>query len=539
VKRVALIAIAILVTARGALAGVPSHQFVNPIGEGADPWVVRDPNGGRYLWCLSEGNRAIAVHTSKQLTSLGEKHVVWRAPKTGPVSRQVWAPELHFLDDRWHIYFAASDGKNENHLAYVLRSASSDPLGPYELHGPMATGDGMDRDAPNVWAIDMTPLERGGRRYALWSGWDAPGSDRQYTYIARMKSPIALEGPRVRICANDDYAWERTEPGERGRGLNEGPQVLKRGRRTFVIYSCGASWLPTYKLGLLELTGTDPLDPKSWTKHAKPVFASSRETYGVGHSCFAESPDGKEWWHIFHAKRDRRPGWRRAVFVQRMAFTKNGFPLFGTPVTAGVPLVRPSGETLLNTTLPLRSALHDGSRPGWRYYGHHQFIKYAEDGLHLGCVPDNPINSYRCGEKIVLDSLLPSDFSVEVTVNFLGNSQARDAGILFRATGPAIGYDAQRGYFAGVIPRANRIILGKTDGQRWRELGRASVQIDTGAPQRLSVEAIGSQICVSLNGEPGITIADGTYPDGAVGLRVVDTHVVFSDLAVQMKQATP
>ena len=163
----------------------------------------------------------------------------------------------------------------------------------------------------------------------------------------------------------------------------------------------------------------------------------------------------------------------------------------------------------------------------------------GRDGLHLGCVPDDPINSYRCGEKIVLDSLLPSDFSVEVTVNFLGNSQARDAGILFRATGPAIGYDAQRGYFAGVIPRANRIILGKTDGQRWRELGRASVQIDTGAPQRLSVEAIGSQICVSLNGEPGITIADGTYPDGAVGLRVVDTHVVFSDLAVQMKQATP
>ena len=45
--------------------------FVNPIGEGADPWVIRDPNAERYLWCLSEGNRAIAIHTSGSVTSLG------------------------------------------------------------------------------------------------------------------------------------------------------------------------------------------------------------------------------------------------------------------------------------------------------------------------------------------------------------------------------------------------------------------------------------------------------------------------------------
>lgn len=70
-------------------AAQTEDQFVNPIGEGADPWVVRDPNAERYLWCFPRGNRAICVHTSDSLTSLGEKHIVWEAPESGPYSREV------------------------------------------------------------------------------------------------------------------------------------------------------------------------------------------------------------------------------------------------------------------------------------------------------------------------------------------------------------------------------------------------------------------------------------------------------------------
>ncbi len=197
------------------------NQFVNPIGEGADPWVIRDPNADRFLWCFSEGNRAIAIHTSDSLTSLGKKHVIWRAPETGPFSQQVWAPELHFLDDRWHVYFAASDGKNENHLAYVLRSETKDLLGGYELIGPLATGDGEDRRSPNIWAIDMTVLEHAGRRYALWSGWDAPGTDRQYLVHRRDEVADAVDRstcatvPKRRLCMGAYRAARRCERIER------------------------------------------------------------------------------------------------------------------------------------------------------------------------------------------------------------------------------------------------------------------------------------------------------------------------------------
>ena len=51
--------------------------------------------------------------------------MVWRSPAKGPVSRQIWAPELHLLEGRWHIYFAASDGKNENHLLTVVENGGA------------------------------------------------------------------------------------------------------------------------------------------------------------------------------------------------------------------------------------------------------------------------------------------------------------------------------------------------------------------------------------------------------------------------------
>ncbi len=517
-------------------AGLAAEDhFTNPIAEGADPFVVL--HEGRYIWCQSEGNRGVALWISDRLTSLGSRHIVWTPPKSGPFSREIWAPEHHFLDGRWHIYVAASDGRNENHLTYVLRSETSDPLSVYEIHGPMATGQGADGRSPNVWAIDMTVLEHRGKRYGIWSGWDAPGTDRQFLYIAPMASPVKLSGPRVLICDNDDHLWERTEERAESRGLHEGPQVLQHGGRTFLIYSCGASWLPTYKLGLLELVGDDPLLPSSWKKHPEPVFRSSEKTFGVGHGGFVQSPDGAEWWHVYHAKRDRRPGWRRSIFVQPFRFDDSGFPDFGRPVDPGSTLPLPSGSVKADPRLPLARGLRDGREvPGFSYYGHQQFLSLRRDGAHLGCVPDQPVNDYRCGEKLVLDGGDFTDFRAAVNVRFINGD--RDAGLLFRVSDPAVGYDAQSGYFAGLVPKQNRIVLGRTDGSRWHEIARADVPMDPGRDHRLEVAVRGSQIAVMLDGERHLLAEDETHARGSVGLRVVDTHARFSDLEVTRLEAS-
>ena len=507
------------------VGALPLNHFVNPIGEGADPWVIRDPNNDRYLWCFSEGNRGISIHTSKNLTSFGQKHLVWEAPESGPYSKEVWAPELHYLNERWHIYFAASDGQNKNHLAYVLKSKTKDPLGEYDLHGPFQTGDTEEQ---NLWAIDMTPLQHEGKLYALWSGWDGPETDRQFLYIAEMASPTKLAGKRVRICDNLDYPWEKTEGGPNGRGLNEGPQILKNGKHTYLIYSCGASWLPSYKLGQLELTGDDPLDPTSWKKRKGSIFQSSKETFGVGHSCFVKSPDGSEWWHIFHAKRDPKPGWRRAIFVQPFKFHRDGRPLFGRPIPSGQIHPRPAGEK----TSQLNPPYHSDLSSDHSFYGHHQFYQVTDDGLRMGSSQSKLINDYRSGEKIVLHDQAPQDFTASVTLDFHNNRKGRGAGLLFRVTAPSVGYDAHRGYFVGIKPSQNSVLFGKMDGSSWKELRRITLPIDVSKKHQLSVTGIGPEFTISLNGSQLLTHTDKDYQKGTIGLRVVDIPTTFSDLKV-------
>ncbi len=316
--------------------------FTNPIYEGADPWVTQ--HEGVYYTCLTDGNRGVAVYRSERLTERGEKRVVWRAAKNGPHSAEIWAPELHRFGDRWYIYVAASDGNNRNHRMIVLESRDDDPQSPFTFKAELYTGDHIASQRDNRWAIDGTPLRYNGRLYMIWSGWPDE-EDIQYLYIAPMNNPWTIAGNRVKLCDNADHLWERVDESPHGRGLHEGPQVLQRNGRVFLIYSCSGSWQASYKLGMLELARDgDPMNPTDWTKHPVPVFAPTDTTFGTGHGSFVTSPDGSEDWLVYHAKLERTPGWRRAVHLQPFRWTEDGRPDFGSPHPAGVPLPLPAGE---------------------------------------------------------------------------------------------------------------------------------------------------------------------------------------------------
>ena len=354
-KTVFIAATGLLFLACGSLIRAQAGgTFTNPIGIGADPFIVK--HEGAFYWCLSENDLGVAVCKSGSPASLGKRHVVWRAPASGPFSREVWAPELHFLDGRWYVYVAASDGKNASHRMIVLESEGDDPLGKYAFKAVLYTGDHIDTGENNRWAIDGTVLTHRGKRYLVWSGWE-DYRDKQWLYAAPMSNPWTISGNRVRICENDDYLWERVDENRRGRGLNEGPQILQRGEgesaRTFIIYSASGSWQTSYKMGLLELIGDNPLAPGAWRKYPKPVFSPTDKTWGVGHGTFTKSPDGTEDWMVYHAKLTREKGWYRGIFAQPFTWTDDGFPDFGTPVAPGkaipLPSTTPAAPTAAST----------------------------------------------------------------------------------------------------------------------------------------------------------------------------------------------
>ncbi|MEO5957749.1 MAG: family 43 glycosylhydrolase [Opitutaceae bacterium] len=149
----------------------------------------------------------------------------------------------------------------------------------------------------------------------------------------------------MRLCANDDFVWERVGESATGRGLNEAPQVLQRDGRVFVILSASGSWEITYKLGLLELrVGGDPMNPADWIKHAEPAFEATADTWGVGHCSFTKSPDGSENWIAYHAKRDTTPNWDRVIHVQSVDWDSQGRPVFGRPASGGMKFAVPAGS---------------------------------------------------------------------------------------------------------------------------------------------------------------------------------------------------
>lgn len=316
-----------------AVCAAAAQTFTNPIGPGADPWVLR--HDSQYLMCQSGGGN-IRVSKAGRLEDIaGASRVnVWKAPATGMWSKELWAPELHRLDGKWYVYVAADDGDNANHRMYVLEGDTQDPQGAFTFKGKINA-------TPDRWAIDGSVLPLGGKLYFIWSGWEGTENIKQDLYIAPMSNPWTISGPRTRI-SSPTLAWEKRGGSP---AINEGPQALQKGGETFIIYSASGSWSDFYCLGRLHLTGADPLDSASWTKHPLPVFESTDEVFGPGHCSFTRSPDGSEDWIVYHAAIESGAGWNRNIRIQRFAWDAKGLPVFGDPIAPGVPIPRPADGT--------------------------------------------------------------------------------------------------------------------------------------------------------------------------------------------------
>src|SRR5258706_3485875 len=285
-------------------------------------------HGGFYYYSEARNKRHIFVRRSRTIAGIGQDPgvCVWSAPARGKNCDNVWAPELHLIDGRWFIYYAADNGENENHRMWVLESQGPDPRGKYCCRGQLATGG---------WAIDGTLMTlEDGRKYFLWSGWPGKRNGQQNIYIAPMSDTATISGPRVLVAA-PEQTWERVEM-----PICEGPQVLRRNGDIFIVYSASGSWTPGYCLGLLHNKTKDVLNPKAWVKHG-PVFKKTDQVWGVGHCSFVKSLCQTEDWIIYHSKSSTRPGWEdRDVHAKRFSWASDGFPDFGEPLPRSAP-VRP------------------------------------------------------------------------------------------------------------------------------------------------------------------------------------------------------
>ncbi|HXH99386.1 MAG TPA: glycoside hydrolase family 43 protein [Sphingobacteriaceae bacterium] len=312
-----------------------SKKFSNPLLEaGADPWSIY--KDGYYYYTQTSSN--LAIWKTKNLKDLrsAEKKVVWAPPSESMHSKQLWAPEIHFLKGKWYMYFAASDGNNYNHRMYVIENPSENPLeGAWTFKGKVA-------DASDKWAIDGSVFEHQNKLYMIWSGWEGNKNGQQDIYIAEMENPWTIKGERHKI-ASPFFAWEKNGDLKGNDvphvNVNEGPQILKKGNKIFMIYSASGCWTDFYALGMLTASAqSNLLNPASWIKSPEPVFSQSvtNGVYAPGHNSFFKSPDGREDWILYHAnsKPGQGCGHHRSPRAQRFSWKADGTPYFGVPLKA-------------------------------------------------------------------------------------------------------------------------------------------------------------------------------------------------------------
>ena len=330
-------------------------RFPNPfIYHRADPFIYKHTDGMYYFTASYtdmehnlDGKYQYLYIILRRSATLGgladgsgayeEKTVYERSPIAGgTLSPHIWAPEIHYIDGKWYIYYTTtiSDESSWRIRPHCLECRDMDPFnGNWEQKGPVVTevkGDIAFTD----FSLDHTHFEHDGKHYFLWAQKTHNISD---IFIAQLSNPWTLCTPAVRL-SHPEYAWEL-----HGFPVDEGPGVIKHGGKIFITFS-GSGTDSLYCVGLLYADEkADLLDAASWKKLPYPVFQSSRATgqFGLGHNSFTRSDDDTEYLIIYHGRQEERylveedyqPLYDagRNASVGKIYWDENGMPNFSVP----------------------------------------------------------------------------------------------------------------------------------------------------------------------------------------------------------------
>ncbi|UOQ49997.1 family 43 glycosylhydrolase [Gracilibacillus caseinilyticus] len=298
------------------------------IEQRADPYLFKHTDGFYYFTGSYPLYDRIVLRRSKTIAGLpeAEEKVIWRKHESGIMSEHIWAPEIHYIDGKWYMYFAA--GEKEDVWAirpYVLECDTENPL----------EGEWVEKGQINTsfqsFSLDATTFEHNGKRYLVWAQ-KVENDTISNLYIGEMENPWTIK--QQVLLSTPEFGWEVI-----GFDVNEGPAMIKNDQRIFIAFSASATD-ENYAVGLLHAdVNSDLLDPASWTKKKEPVLVSSDETseYGPGHNSFSVDENGEDIL-IYHARpykgfNTENPLYdhNRHARIQRLFWTEDGFPYFGEP----------------------------------------------------------------------------------------------------------------------------------------------------------------------------------------------------------------
>ena len=298
----------------------------------ADPYVYKHTDGTYYFTASIPAYDGIVLRHSDTLAGLkdAEEVRVWQKHDKGIMSEHIWAPELHYLDGKWYIYYAGGDIDDVWAIRpYILECADQDPMtGNWVEKGKMTRAE-EDEFSFEAFSLDGTVFENRGKHYYIWAEKVGVGKQISNLYIAEMENPCKLKTVQV-LLTTPDYDWERI-----GFWVNEGPSVIHHDGKIYMTYSASETGA-AYCMGMLSISeDADLLDPAMWKKERYPVLETNAEKgiYGPGHNSFTEDEQGNPIM-VYHARTEEKiegnPLYNpnRHAMLMKLTWGEDGRPVF-------------------------------------------------------------------------------------------------------------------------------------------------------------------------------------------------------------------
>ncbi len=297
-----------------AMHAAAEETFVNPVVNGADPFVFKDTDGTYYLYVTSGGSYGYRVHTSKNLVEWEARGYCLRrsdvytddsivSESSGNKIYNFWAPEVIKEGDTYYMVYTAQE--------HIGIATSDSPLGPFTnkadsfLLPDFKNIDGhffRDDDGKiYLYFVSCGAVEYNG--YSTTKGNNIWGGEFDLATCTFVTDPVLLvEYDTSLTYILSGYYFD-------GSPVAEGPEILKHNGKYYLTYSASGYKDPKYAVHYA--TSDSPLG--SYTKYSKnPIFITDDRNqtdtknphlYGTAHHCFTTSPDGTETIIVYHAHR--------------------------------------------------------------------------------------------------------------------------------------------------------------------------------------------------------------------------------------------
>ncbi|MGI6543007.1 MAG: glycoside hydrolase family 43 protein [Limnochordia bacterium] len=330
--------------------------YQNPLGPRIpDPHVLK--NAGEYY---AIGTTGLSAWYSRNLVSWQPLGKVYQNTENTWGLGSWWAPELVAYNGKYYLYYTAAYSGSSKRIGVAL---SDQPGGPYVDPYPHPLFD------PGYGVIDPHVfIDDDGRKYLYYSramseNEVAPGRFESHIYVIELGDDmISVKGEPI-LLIKPEQPWEQQTGGRSF--WNEGATVFKRHDVYYLMWSANSYTGRNYAVGFA--TASSPVGPfVKWPYN--PILSADPwggQLSGPGHNSVTISPDGEEWFIVYHTHVDPAVGGgTRQMNIDRMGFRADGSIYVNGPSLT--PQHTPAGNNALRNIAHDAVVTASSTKPGRR-----------------------------------------------------------------------------------------------------------------------------------------------------------------------------